>query len=65
MEFDVPAALKVLIDADFSSQYEHNLPRHDLRSGIPGCGIAVGSARAATLALHHIRQGGAAAASAL
>jgi hypothetical protein len=42
MEFEVPAALKV--DADFSSQYEHNLPRHDLRSGIPGRGVAVGGA---------------------
>ena len=63
MELDIPAALNA--DADFSSQYEHNLPRHDLRGGIPGSGIAMGGARTATLALHHLRQSGAAAAGAL
>jgi hypothetical protein len=59
MEFDIPAALNA--DADFSSQYEHNLPRHDLRGGIPGRGTALGSARTATLALHYIRKSGPAA----
>jgi len=56
MQLNIPAALNA--DADFSSQYEHNLPRHDLRGGIPGCGIVVGGARAATLALYYIRQSG-------
>jgi hypothetical protein len=60
MEFDIPAALK--IDADFSSQYEHNLPCHDLRGSIFGLGLAVGIARTATVALHHLRQSGAASA---
>jgi hypothetical protein len=63
MEFDIPAALNA--DADFSSQYEHNLPRHDLRGGIPDSGIVVGSARTATLALHYLRKSGPAAAGAL
>lgn len=63
MELDIPAALNA--DADFSSQYEHNLPRHDLRGGIFGLGLVVGAARTAALALHHLRQSGAAAAGAL
>ena len=57
--------IESLIDADFSSQYQHNLTRHDLRGGVPGGCIALGCARVAALALHHLRQSGASAACAL
>ena len=54
MEVGLPAALKVLIDADFSSQYEHIISGHDLWSCLRGGGAILGRSGGPALSLCYV-----------